>query len=55
MTEPISKPKIGNYCRHLRVCPGPRCAPDGQPQALFDTLGDKFKATGHDRRHGDAE
>jgi len=44
--EPIEKPKIGAYRRHLLVCTGPRCAQDGQAQALFDSLGDKFKAAG---------
>jgi len=43
--EPI-KPKIGSYHRHLLVCTGPRCSEDGASQALFDSLGDKFKATG---------
>jgi (2Fe-2S) ferredoxin len=40
------KPKIGGYRRHLLICTGPRCAADGQSQALFDSLGDKFKAAG---------
>jgi (2Fe-2S) ferredoxin len=40
------KPKIGSYRRHLLVCTGPRCAADGQAQALFDSLGDKFKNAG---------
>ncbi|MFP5392608.1 MAG: (2Fe-2S) ferredoxin domain-containing protein [Gammaproteobacteria bacterium] len=42
------KPKIGAYRRHLLVCTGPRCAADGAAQALFDSLGDKFKAAGLD-------
>lgn len=46
MNEPIVKPKIGDYRRHLLVCTGPRCTQDGQSQALFDSLGDKFKAHG---------
>jgi (2Fe-2S) ferredoxin len=40
------KPKIGSYRRHLLVCTGPRCAADGQAQALFDSLGDKLKNAG---------
>lgn len=40
------KPKIGGYRRHLLVCTGPRCSADGASQALFDSLGDKFKAAG---------
>jgi (2Fe-2S) ferredoxin len=42
------KPKIGSYRRHLLVCTGPRCAADGQAQALFDSLGEKFKSAGLD-------
>jgi (2Fe-2S) ferredoxin len=45
-TDPIVKPKIADYRRHLLVCTGPRCTQDGQSQALFDSLGDKFKAAG---------
>ncbi len=44
----IVKPKIGAYRRHLLVCTGPRCTADGQAQALFDSLGAKFKAAGLD-------
>ena len=45
----VVKPKIGSYKRHLLICTGPRCAPDGTSQDLFDSLGDKFKAAGlHD-------
>lgn len=40
------KPKIGSYRRHLLICTGPRCAQEGQAQALFDSLGEKFKAAG---------
>lgn len=43
--QPV-KPKIGSYHRHLLVCTGPRCSEDGASQALFDSLGDKFKASG---------
>ncbi len=46
MNEPNVKPSIGDYRRHLLVCTGPRCTQDGQSQALFDSLGDKFKANG---------
>lgn len=42
----VVKPKIGDYRRHLLICTGPRCAAEGQSQALFDSLGDKFKAAG---------
>jgi (2Fe-2S) ferredoxin len=52
-TQPINqqenhpvKPKISGYRRHLLVCTGPRCSADGESQALFDSLGDKFKAAG---------
>jgi (2Fe-2S) ferredoxin len=45
--EPVvHKPEIGAYRRHLLVCTGPRCAADGQAQALFDSLGEKFKQAG---------
>lgn len=40
------KPKIGAYRRHLLVCTGPRCAPDGASEALFERLGDTLKAAG---------
>ncbi len=42
----IEKPKIGSYKRHLLVCTGTRCTEDGASQALFDSLGEKFKAAG---------
>ena len=42
----VVKPKIGGYKRHLLLCTGPRCTEDGASQALFDSLGDKFKAAG---------
>ena len=48
MSAPI-KPTIGSYRRHLLVCTGPRCAADGQAQALFDSLGARFKAAGLDQ------
>ena len=43
------KPTIGRYRRHLLVCTGPRCAADGQAQALFDSLGARFTAAGLDQ------
>ncbi|MBT9495430.1 MAG: (2Fe-2S) ferredoxin domain-containing protein [Paucibacter sp.] len=43
---PDNKPKIGAYRRHLLVCTGTRCTQDGESQAIFDSLGDKFKAAG---------
>lgn len=42
------KPKMGVYKRHLLVCVGPRCTTNGESQALFDMLGEKFKAAGID-------
>ncbi len=45
----VEKPKIGTYRRHLLVCTGPRCTQDGASQALFDSLGNKFKAAGLDQ------
>lgn len=47
MSEVI-KPKIAGYHRHLLLCTGPRCTADGAAQALFDSLGAKFKAAGLD-------
>lgn len=49
MSPPNEKPRIGSYRRHLLVCTGPRCAQDGASQALFDSLGEKFKAAGLDQ------
>ena len=46
MSDPVVKPQIGSYRRHLLVCTGTRCTLDGQSQLLFDSLGDKFKAAG---------
>jgi (2Fe-2S) ferredoxin len=40
------KPKIAYYKRHLLVCTGSRCTQNGEAQALFDSLGEKFKAAG---------
>ncbi|MDF9391521.1 MULTISPECIES: (2Fe-2S) ferredoxin domain-containing protein [Methylococcus] len=44
-----NKPKMGAYKRHLLVCTGPRCTANGESQALFDSLGGKFKAAGIDQ------
>jgi len=43
---PLEKPRMSAYKRHLLVCVGPRCTRNGESQALFDSLGEKFKATG---------
>ena len=48
MSPPV-KPTIGSYRRHLLLCTGPRCAADGQAQALFGSLGARFKAAGLDQ------
>lgn len=45
----VEKPKLGNYRRHLLVCTGPRCTENGESQALFDSLGETFRAGGLDR------
>jgi len=45
----LEKPKMGDYKRHLLVCTGPRCTENGEAQALFDQLGEKFKAAGIDK------
>ena len=47
--EILEKPKLAEYKRHLLVCVGPRCAQEGESQALFDSLGEKFKAAGIDK------
>jgi (2Fe-2S) ferredoxin len=44
----MEKPKLGYHKRHLIVCTGPRCTENGESQALFDSLGAKFKAAGLD-------
>lgn len=46
---PLEKPKMGEYRRHMVVCVGPRCTESGESQALFDSLGAKFKAAGLDQ------
>jgi len=45
MTETI-KPKMMDYHRHLIICIGERCSPNGEGQALYDQLSAKFKAAG---------
>lgn len=45
-TPDVIKPKIGHYHRHLLICTGSRCTADGQSQALYDSLGERFKAAG---------
>jgi (2Fe-2S) ferredoxin len=45
----VEKPKLGEYRRHLLVCTGPRCTENGESQALFDSLGETFRAAGLDR------
>ena len=45
-TPEVVRPKISDYRRHLLICTGPRCAPEGEAQTLFDSLGEKFKAAG---------
>ena len=45
-TPEVVRPKISDYRRHLLICTGPRCAPEGEAQTLFDSLGDKLKAAG---------
>ncbi len=45
MTE-VLKPKMMEYTRHLSVCIGERCTPNGEGQALYDLLKDKFKQSG---------
>jgi (2Fe-2S) ferredoxin len=44
----VERPKIQDYRRHLLVCVGPRCT-QGESQQLFDSLGEKFKASGLDQ------
>lgn len=43
------KPKMNDYHRHLLICVGERCTKNGEAQALFDSLGAKFKAAGLDK------
>lgn len=42
----LPKPTFRDYSRHLLVCTGERCTPNGEGQALFDSLGDKLRAAG---------
>jgi len=48
MTEVI-KPKMMDYHRHLLVCVGDRCTENGEGQALYDLLKEKFKSAGLDK------
>ena len=48
MSNQPEKPKLGEYRRHMLVCTGPRCTEEGESEALFQMLGDKFKAAGID-------
>jgi len=45
---PVEKPEMGVYRRHLIVCTGARCTPNGESQTLFDSLGARFKSAGID-------
>ncbi|MGE0010747.1 MAG: ferredoxin [Azoarcus sp.] len=44
----VIKPKLGTYHRHLLVCTGPRCSANSDAQALFDSLGERFRHAGVD-------
>jgi (2Fe-2S) ferredoxin len=46
MSDTPSRPRIASYARHLLLCTDPRCAEEGQSQALFDQLGPMLKAAG---------
>lgn len=45
---PLEKPKMGEYKRHMLVCVGPRCTQNGESEALFQSLSERFKAAGID-------
>jgi len=45
----IEKPSLGFHRRHVLVCTGARCTQNGEGEALFQSLRDKFKAAGVDR------
>lgn len=45
----VDKPKLGSYHRHLLVCTGPRCSANSEAQAVFDSLGERFKLAGLDQ------
>lgn len=51
MTEPNrqDRPKLGFYRRHILICTGSRCTQNGESEALFKMLGEKFKAAGIDQ------
>jgi len=40
------KPTMMDYRRHIIVCVGDRCTEDGEGQALYNSLGEKFKKAG---------
>lgn len=40
------KPRIGPYRRHILLCTGPRCTPNGESESLFDSLGAMLKDAG---------
>jgi (2Fe-2S) ferredoxin len=42
----LIKPKMMNYHRQILVCIGTRCTKNGEGQALYDTLKEKFNASG---------
>lgn len=42
----IIKPKIRDYSRQVLVCTGPRCAQNGEGEALFNALQGKLRAAG---------
>lgn len=44
--QPVVKPKIGPYRRHILLCTGPRCTPDGESESLFESLGVMLKEAG---------
>ena len=46
LSDTPTRPRIASYARHLLLCTGPRCAEEGQSQALFDQLGPMLKAAG---------
>jgi (2Fe-2S) ferredoxin len=48
MTD-ATKPKMMDYHRHIIICIGSRCTENGEGQALYDQLKEKFKAAGLDQ------
>ena len=39
-------PKMMDYHRHMLICIGARCTPDGEGQTLYEQLKDKFQQAG---------